>query len=301
MNIKTRLVGHAAGFAAYVIFGFNIIVCKDLSTSSLISPLGLFCVRSVTATVLYWLLSMFFPSEKIEKRDFLYIFMASMLGLFFTQMSFLEAIVITTPMDTSIVTACTPIFTMLVAAVALKEPITWKKVCGVLLSFVGIVMLILNSVSMENGVVETKPMGLVLMLLNGFCFALYLGIFKPLIEKYSVVTFMKWMFLFSALVTIPFEVKEFARLQYASIHGAYAWELAYLIVFSTFLAYLLIPIGQKYLRPTVLSMYSYLQPIIASMVSICIGMDVLSWQKIAAASAVFIGVILVNKSRAAVR
>lgn len=292
--------GHIACFFAYAIFGFNIIICKDLTNLALISPLGLFCFRAGGAALLFWLVSLFLPKEKIEKADYLKIFLASMLGLFITQITFLKAITLTTPLDTSIITAITPIFTMFVAAVVLKEPITLKKAGGVALSFVGVILLILNTVRIASGgVTETKPLGIVFMIANCFVWACYLGIFKPLIGRYSVVTFMKWMFLFSALVAIPLDIKELVHLDMVSMPSKYLWELGYIIVFSTFTAYFLIPVGQKTLRPTVISLYGYLQPVIATVMSLIMGMDRLTWQKIVAAVFVFTGVILVNKSRAA--
>lgn len=294
-----KSLGHISAFIAYTIFGFNIIICRDLSTLALISPMGLFCFRAIGAAALFWLVSLFLPKEKVEKSDFPKIFAASMLGLFLTQVSFLKASTMTTPFDTSILTPLTPIFTMFIAAIALKEPITLKKAGGVALSFVGVIFLVFNTVRAGNGVTETQPMGIVYMIGNCIFFALYLGIFRLLIAKYNVVTFMKWMFLFSAIVAIPFDIKELVHINLIALPTKYLLELGFLILFATFIAYFLIPIGQKALRPTVISLYGYLQPIIATIMSIATGMDTLTWQKILAAVLVFTGVILVNKSRAA--
>ena len=300
MKANSKLFGHLAVFVAYTIFGFNIIICKNLSNLSLISPIGLFNFRAIGATLLFWLISFFMPKEKVPFSDLWKIFIASMLGLFLTQLTFLKAIKITTPLDTSIITSITPIFTMFVAAIALKEPITLKKAGGVAISFAGVIMLILNSVHISNGsVTETQPFGIVLMIFNCLFFATYLGVFRPLIAKYNVVTFMKWMFLFSMLVSVPLNLKEMTHLNFSLMPTNYLLELGFLILFSTFIAYFLIPIGQKSLRPTVISLYAYLQPLIATITSIYLGMDKLSWQKIVAATLVFTGVILVNKSRAA--
>lgn len=295
---NSKLLGHLSVFIAYTIFGFNIIICKDLTSSSLVSPMGLFCFRAIGATALFWLLSFFMPKEKVERKDLPKIFLASMLGLFLTQISFLKAIQITTPLDTAIITSITPIFTMFVAAIALKEPITLKKAGGVAISFAGVILLILNTVH-AGSVTETKPLGIVLMIFNCLFFACYLGIFRPLIAKYNVVTFMKWMFLFSMLVSVPLNIKEMTHIDFSVMPTNYRLELGFLILFSTFIAYFLIPIGQKHLRPTVISLYAYLQPLIATITSIYLGMDHLSWQKVIAAALVFTGVILVNKSRAA--
>ena len=292
--------GHISAFFAYTIFGFNIIICRDLSTLALISPMGLLCFRVAGAAALFWLTSLFLPKEKVDLKDFPKIFLASMLGLFLTQWSFLKASTMTTPFDTSILTPLTPIFTMFIAAIVLKEPITLKKAGGVALSFIGVIFLILNTVRVESGgVTETQPMGIVYMIGNCIFFAMYLGAFRPLITKYSVVTFMKWMFLFSAIVAIPFDINELAGLNMAAMPTRYLLELGFVILFSTFVAYFLIPVGQKVLRPTVISLYGYVQPLIATVMGIVTGMDHLTWQKVLAAVLVFTGVVLVNKSRAA--
>ncbi len=293
--------GHLACLSAYGIFGINIIVCKDLANSDVISPFGLFSVRAVGASILFWLVSLFMPSEKVDKKDLFKIFMASILGLFLTQTTFLFAITMTTPLDASIVASVSPIFTMLITAIAIKEPITFKKAGGVALSFIGIIMFILNSVGRSSSVTQSSALGIILMICNALSFASYLGIFKPLIQKYTVVTFMKWMFLFSMIISLPFKFGELVSINVSAVSSAYWWELSFLVIFSTFVAYFLIPVGQKRLRPTIISLYSYIQPIIASVVSIMIGMDTLSVKKVFAAAVVITGVVLVNKSRAAVK
>lgn len=298
-NGKNQLSGHAACFAAYAIFGFNIIICKDLTSGSYMTPYALFMLRSILAGMLFWLVSCFLPKEKVDRKDFVKIFAASLLGFFLTQISFLMAIPKITPMDCSIIVTTSPIFTMLTAAVVLKEPVTVKKAGGVALSFAGVLLLIFNSVSSSNGVTQTQPEGILLMVVNSLSFSLYLGIFRPLIGKYSPVTFMKWIFLFSTVLSFPIAGKEVFSLDYASVPSSFYWELAYLIVFATFFAYFLIPVGQKRIRPTLVSMYTYVQPIIASAIGIWLGMDVLNWQKILAAAMVVAGVVLVSFSRSA--
>jgi drug/metabolite transporter (DMT)-like permease len=295
--MKGNTLGHLACFVAYTIFGINIIVCKDLTTSQLLSPVALFCLRSLGAGLLFWLISTFLPKEKVDRKDYLKIFMAAVLGFFLTQMTFLIAIPSITPMDCSIVTSLSPIYTMFIAYFALREPITLRKAGGVALSFCGIVYLILNSATGADTSVQTSVWGLLLMIANSLCFSLYLGLFKPTICKYSVITFMKWIFLFSTLMALPLAVGELVRFDYSVPDNVYWTELAFLIICSTFITYFLIPFGQKRIRPTLVSMYSYVQPIVAIAVSICVGMDTLSWQKVLAAATVFGGVVLVTYSR----
>lgn len=296
---KGSLFGHAASFIAYAIFGLNIVICKDITRSDLISPIALFCLRSLGAGSLFWILSLFMPEEQVDKRDLPKIFAASVFGFFLTQITFLMAIADITPMDCSIISALSPIYTMCIAAIVLKEPITLKKAGGVVFSLCGIIYLITNSVSSSSAVTQTRPIGVLLIFMNSFCFSLYLGIFKPLISKYSVVTFMKWIFLFSTMMSLPFAGAEIVRIPYVSLSSTFMAEVGFLILFATFITYFLIPVSQKLIRPTLVSMYSYVQPIIAIVISISIGMDTLTWQKVLAAITVFSGVIIVSFSRGA--
>ena len=288
-----------ACFLAYAIFGFNIIVCKDLTAGRLISPLAIFTLRSLRAGALFWLISFFTQKEKVEKKDYAGIFAASMLGFFVCQVTFLVGIPHITPMDCSVLSAISPIYTMIIAAIVLKEPITWQKAGGVAISFAGIIYLIVSRTS-AAGTTETSLFGILMLILNSLSFSMYLGIFKPLIGKYSVVTFMKWIFLFAFVVSAPFSAREIVTLDWSAIPAIQFAELAFLIFCATFITYFLIPVGQKRIRPTLVSMYSYVQPIIAIVISITVGMEMLTWSKVLAAVMVFGGVVVVSYSKSRV-
>lgn len=293
-----KLKGHLSIAAAYTIFGLNLVFCKDIANSETVSPYVLFTLRAIGASALFWLLSLFMPKERIDRGDYWKIAAASLVGLFIPQMTFLMAITMTSAIDTAIIGTLGPIFTMFFAFFFLKEPITRKKAGGVAISFAGILFLIFNSVH-AGGAAVTSPWGIVLLLVNSLSFSLYLGLFRPLISKYSVVTFMKWTFLFSLIISLPISANGLFTTDYAAIPVNVRWEIGYLIFFATFVAYFLIPYGQKFIRPTLVSMYSYGQPIIAAILSIWAGLDTLTWQKVLASALVVGGVVLVSKSRAA--
>ena len=295
-----KLAGHLAVAGAYAIFGLNIVFCKDIANAALVSPIVLFTLRAIGASLLFWGLALFSPAERVGGPDLLRIVAASALGLFIPQLTFLKAITISTSIDTAIMGTLSPIFTMFFAFFFVGEPITGKKAGGVALSFCAVLFLIFNSVHGEStGAAVTDPLGWALLLLNSLSFSLYLGLFRPLINRYSVVTFMKWMFLFSLLMSLPFSLKGMMVMDWSVIPGKVAWEIGYLIFFATFVAYFLIPFGQQRIRPTLVSLYNYLQPIIATFVSIWAGLDVLTWQKVLAIALIVAGVLLVNRSRAA--
>lgn len=296
--MKGRVLGgNLAAAAAYTIFGLNIVFCKDIANADIISPISLFTLRSVGAGVLFWILSIFLPKEKMTRKDLGLTALASFLGFFTTQLTFLFGIKQTTSIDVALMSTLSPIFTMFVAAIAIKEPLTWKKAGGVALSFAGIILLILNSVHVPGGVEHTTSLGFVLIFFNVLSFSMYLGIFRPLIDRYGVVTFMKWIFLFSSIYIIPFSARDLMTVNWAGMSASVTLEIGYLVLFATFIAYFLIPVAQKRVRPTIVCLYTYLQPLIACVVSIYAGIDHLTWQKTVAAVLVIGGVAVVNSSR----
>ena len=161
-----KILGNLACFLAYTIFGINIVTCKDLASSHLLSPLALFGLRALGAGALFWILSLFRPKEKVELKDYPKLFAASFIGFFMVQASFLMAIPEATPMTCSILSALTPIYTMFIAALTIREPVTWKKAGGVVMSFCGIVWLILISSTGDGGTQATSLRGVLFMLTN---------------------------------------------------------------------------------------------------------------------------------------
>jgi len=292
---RSVLTGNLACFAAYAIFGFNIISCKGIALDGHITPMALFCLRSFGTTALFWLWSMFTaPHEHIHRKDLWKVVAASFLGLYMTQLAFLFAITQTTAIDASIMSTLSPVMTLVISAIVIKERITWNGVAGIVLSLIGVFILIFNCVSIRSGADSTSVWGILGMLVNAFCFASYVGIFKPVIQRYSVVTFMKWMFLFSSLMALPFSFSAFRTSDLAAVPADVLWQVLYVVVAATFIAYFLIPIGQKRLRPVIVCMYTYVQPVIAMLIALALGLDRLTPLKFLATLLVFTGVGLVN-------
>jgi len=291
-------MGNIACLCAYIIFGFNIICCKNIANSGTVSPMALFLMRSLGALLLFSLIPPLNRKgevyENVERGDIWKIAVASFLGLFGTQVSFLKAITMTTAIDASIMSVLSPVVTMIVAAIVIKDRISGKSILGLSLSLAGVLFLILNTVTIREGADHTTVGGILLMLLNTCSFACYVGIFKPLIKKYSVVTFMRWMFLFSTLFALPFGLKDLITADYAAMTPSVALQIGFVVVFATFVAYFLVPVGQKRIRPMVVCMYSYVQPVIAMVISLCLGLDSFTWPKLAATALVFAGVAVVN-------
>jgi drug/metabolite transporter (DMT)-like permease len=252
-------------------------------------------LRIAGAGLLFWIASVFVKEDKVSSKDLLMLFFAGMLGVTVNQFAFIEGLSMTSPINAAIIVTLTPIITMVLAAIYQKEPITRKKVAGVFVGACGAVLLILTAAQAIN---NTGSMtGNLLCLLSSASYALYLTAFKGLINKYSPITLMKWMFLFSAIVTLPLCLDDIRSVSWQAIPLNGYLRIGYVVILATFVTYMLIPVGQKLLRPTTLSMYNYLQPVVASLAAIAMGLDSFGWNTALAAVLVFCGVYIVTQSK----
>ena len=295
---KEKWRGHLAIIATNCIFGLNTPIAKSF-VPAWISPYALTFVRMAFATLIFWSVSCFFPKEKIAPRDFFIIFFGSLFGLVGAQLSFAHALLYTSPVNISIIAAMTPVAVMLLAAIILKEPITLKKSIGVIIGASGALLIILQSTAISTSKASCL-LGNLLCIVNVITYALYLVITRPISQHYSPITLMKWMFLFSAILACPLGLQPLMEAKIFSVDtNIYALlRLSYTVIMATGIAYFLVPMGLKRIRPTTASMYNNLQPILASAIAIFIGQDRFTWDKPLAACLVFLGVYLVTQSRA---
>ena len=291
-----NLTGHLCMFGACAAWGLMAPLGKDAMLHG-ISGLDLVSFRVVGAAACFWLTSLLGrKQENVPPHDLLLFFFAGMLAIVFNQCCFTIGLSITSPVNASIVTTTLPIVTMVLAALFLKEPVTNKKVIGIFCGAVGALLLI-----MGNGQAAQKGGGHLagdLLCLTAQCsFAVYLTIFKKLIQKYTVVTCMKWMFTYASIVILPFTYNELAVLPWAEIPVSTWLETGFIVFVATYLAYIMMMTGQKMLRPTIVSMYNYVQPIVACVVSVATGLGVFGWSQGLAVVLVFGGVWLVTQSK----
>ena len=184
---------------------------------------------------------------------------------------------------------------MLLAALFLKEPITYVKVSGVVIGAVGALLLIFSNNSGSD--LAGNIWGDIICLIAQISFALYLTLFKGLIFRYNVFTLMKWMFTYSAIFIALFSYRDLSEIA-VQPYTVQVWlEVGYVVFFGTFVAYILVLVGQKALRPTVVSMYNYIQPVVATIVAVLIGMGTFGWKKALASALIFAGVYVVTQSK----
>ena len=252
--------------------------------------------RVAGACLLFWIASLFAPKEQVPWRDRLMFIGAALTGLLFNQCCFTIGLSITSPINASIVTTSMPIFAMILAALILREPITGKKALGVLMGCSGALILILSSAAHADARVGDIR-GDLLCLSAQFSFALYLSLFNPLIKRYNVFTVNKYMFSWATLMLLPLSSYHVYGVISQPIPLLTWIEVGYVVVCGTFFCYILTMIGQRTLRPTVVSVYNYVQPIVAVAASLIMGISTMKLTHVLAVVLVFSGVWLVVKSK----
>jgi len=293
---KSKIRGHVAMLFTSLIFGVNIPLSKNLMPDWM-SPLGLTYSRFAFGAMAFWLLSLFLKSEKVTRKDMGTLFLGSLLGVGINQAAFISGLQMTSATNASIVITITPILAMIISFFILKEPITFKKAGGVIIGLTGVLSMILTSEVSGSGR-EASMIGDLLCVVSSLSYAFFLVLTRGISQRYSSVTIMKWMFLFSALMFLPFGYKDVSTAKIFTDGTTIALSsYVYLLVGATFITYLLIPVAQKQIRPTTIGMYNYLQPLVASFIAIMWGQDIFSWTKPISAVLIFAGVYFVTTSK----
>ena len=295
LQIGRPLAAHASLFLAGAFWGLMAPLGKDAMTHGL-TGIDMVSMRVAGGALLFWLTSLFLPHEHVPKRDILLFAGAGLFGLVTNQCCFTIGLSITSPINASIVTTSMPIFAMILAALILHEPITMKKALGVAIGCAGAVTLILTSASSGNARVG-DILGDLLCMGAQLSYALYLSLFNKLVRKYSVVTVNKWMFTYACLIILPFTSHHVANIDFAAVPTSTWWETAFVVGIGTYVAYMLMMVGQTTLRPTVVSIYNYVQPVVSVIVSVLTGIGVFSPAQGVAIVLVCIGVWMVTKSK----
>ncbi len=292
--------GHASMLAANMMWGLMSPISKLVMLGGIVTPLVVTDLRVGGAMILFWIASLFRKPEHVPSKDLVRLFVAALLGIVFNQGCFIFGVSLSSPGNASIITTSMPLWTMVLAALILKEPITGKKVLGIAAGATGALLLILgsNSVSSDHAATkDTAIWGDLLVLTAQLSYALYIVLFKNFVNKYSLITIMKWMFTFAFICVLPFSMNNLASTQWGNLPTDQILGLAFIVVCATFCCYMLVVVGQKTLRPTVAGMYNYIQPLVACIVAVYWGMDSFNLTKGVAIVLIFSGVYLVTASK----
>lgn len=287
-NIKA----HLALLLISLIFGIHYMIGKSLMPVPF-QPLQLLFLRSLGAVLLFWIFQRWFIREKVARKDLLMLALCGLLGFAANHALFYVGLNLTTPVDASIIHVLNPVFVLVFASILIHEKVTFVKVIGIALGAGGALILILYG-KMVNMSTNSFT-GNILVMLNMLCYAIYLVLIKPMVAKYHTMTILKWISFFGFVFILPFCVKGITELHLQTI-SVIAWlGIGYIVVFNTFIAYLLINYALKTVEASMASFYTYLQPVIASVMSVSLGTEAITVPKIIAALLIFGGVFLVSR------
>ena len=277
-----------------IIYGVTFTIAKDVMPLY-IDPYGFILLRVGGSVLLFWLAWLFMPKEKIALNDFPRIIAAAFFGVAFNMLTFFKGLSLTSPISAAVIMVSTPMIVLTLSAIIMKERMQKRMVFGIILGLIGTAFLILYGKSI--GSATNAGLGNFLVLVNAISYGFYLIIVKKLMDKYNAFTFVKWIYLFGFIMVLPFGLSQFQTVNWALVPMDICWKIGFVVVFSTFLTYLLNLLSMKELKPTTVAVFIYLQPLFATIFAISLGKDELSLVKIGSAILIFVGVYLVTQKK----
>jgi len=299
MKNKDIITGHVAMLAANTIWGLMAPIGKEALNSPDISAITLCGMRIIGAALLFWLGSLVLPKsvapkEKIDREDYLPIVFAALLITFANQMCVIFGMSMTSPIQATVMCSTTPFFTLLLMWLIMHNRPHLTKIAGVMLGFGGMLWFTLSKP--DTAMHADNPLlGNIICAASQFFGAIYMVKYAFLTRKYSPFTLMKWMFSVSAVIMLFVSGPSIVSTNWSTISTEVLLEAGYVVVFGTFIAYVLLPIGQRVIQPTMIAMYNYLQQIVAAAFSIAIGVDALSLPTVAGTILILTGAWIVNR------
>ncbi|MDQ3048109.1 MAG: DMT family transporter [Bacteroidota bacterium] len=285
------LKAHLALIIVNIIYGANYSIAKEVMPA-FAQPFAFVVMRVGGALVLFWLVSGAFVKEKLDKKDFPRIALLAVCGVMVNQLLFLKGLSLTSPINASIIMISNPIVVLIFAAVILKERISFYKMAGIALGISGALLLLLFNNTFSFGSETIR--GDVMILINSISWACYVVLVKPLMQKYNTITVVKWVFLFGFIYVLPFGFTEFMEISWSDIPPVIWACILFVVVATTFIAYILNTYALKALSPSVVSIYIYLQPFLATLIAVIFGKDQLDARKVLSAALIILGVYLVS-------
>jgi len=277
-----------------IIYGVTFTIAKDVMPKY-VDAFGFIVLRVGGSVVLFWLLSFFGPKEKIAKDDFPRIIAAALFGVAINMLTFFKGLSYTSPIMGAVLMVTTPMIVLILSAFIMKERMKNRKLVGIILGLAGTTTLILYGKSMVNA--PNASLGNLLVFINAVSYGFYLIIVKKLMDKYNAFTFVKWIYTFGFLMVLPFGWSEFQAIDFGRLPTDIFWKIGFVVVFSTFLTYLLNLVSMRELKPTTVAVFIYLQPLFATIFAVSLGKDELNWVKLLSAVLIFIGVYLVTQKK----
>ncbi|WP_370103919.1 DMT family transporter [Winogradskyella sp.] len=284
--MNSRSFALFALFMVQLLYGLNYTIAKTVMNENYIKPFGFVLLRVAGATLLFWLMSLFLPKQKIDRKDFIKFFVAAVFGVVVNMLFFFKGLEFTSPIHASSIMIIVPIVILVLSAIFLNEKITPLKITGVVLGLIGALILTLYGKSARAG--DNVPLGNLLIFLNAISYSIYVILIKKLTAKYHPFTFIKWLFLFGLIMLIPFGYNDLQDVKWQTFTPYTTFSVLFVIIGATFGTYLFNPLALNKLKASTVGIFIYLQTVIAGLFALAMGVDFIDSLKITAMVVIFL-------------
>lgn len=291
--MNSRVLALIAVSIATLIYGLTFTIAKEVMPVY-VKPYAFILLRVSGATIVFWTIGLFTKRQKIEKSDYKKIFVTSFFGVTLNMLAYFKGLSLTTPISASVMMVTSPIMVLIFSSILIKKAIGKQRILGVFIGLIGTIILITFGGS-TNGNSTNSNLGNFLVFINAASYGLYLVLAKDLIKKYNPIVFVKWFYLFGLLFVLPIGFSEFTEITWQTIPTNIYWNIGFVVIFTSCITYLFNLYGLSKLKPTTVSVFIYLQPVIATIYALIVGSDSLNLIKIGATLLIFSGVYLVTK------
>jgi len=293
LSMKDNFKAHLSVLVANIIYGANYSIAK-LVMPAFIQPFGFILIRVGVSAILFFLMSRFFITEKIDPADRKRLILCAVFGIATNQLLFFKGLSLTSPINSGLIMVTNPLFVLILSGIFLQEKIGWKRIVGIVSGILGAVILIVYG-NRHSGSVS-NPLGDLFIMLNSLSYAVYLVMTKPLMYKYHPVTIMKYVFVSGAFMVFPFGFNDYMQIHWSTFTGTIWAATFFVVIGTTFFAYLFNTLALRSLSPGVVSVYIYLQPVMAAGFAMLLGKDQPSVVHLISAIFIFAGVYLTTSS-----
>ncbi len=220
-----------------------------------------------SAALLLETIRRFDTRETIAPADRKRVFFFALLGISFNQVLFIVGLSLTTAINTTILTAMIPVFTLGAAVLLRRERMTARALLALLLAGTGALLLL----NVRDFDFESRHLrGNLLLLLNGFSYSLYLIFSRPILAHYRVSTFVSAVFRYGAIPILLFALPALVSFSPGRV-SALAWVcLAAVVLFCTVMPYLLISWALSRTEASRVAFYVFFQPVISALLAMVI-------------------------------
>ncbi|MFE4426398.1 DMT family transporter [Peribacillus butanolivorans] len=257
--MKNTLLGSLYLSLAASIWGGMYVVVKVVVDS--VPPLELVWFRYVIAIVALLIIGVVTKqSWRIEKRDWLLIFMIGLIGNTISIVTQEIGTMLSTAQMGAIITSTTPAFMVLFARIILKEKITFKKALSIILATIGVCIIVGNA-----QINSSNQLGAVSLLIAALTWSLMSVLIKRVPGQYSQVVVTTYAILVSIVLLTPFTINRLDKLDFQAMMHPTIWGgLLYLGVISTACAFLLWNRGLQMLNASSGGLFFFFQPIVGT-------------------------------------